>query len=543
MASYNSRKLTLYRRRNKNLANECQALGASLATLREENNKLLARIVRLEVDSSKLAPKRSLRTGWVYFFGFAAGAVAVVLAYLLINHLTFSLEIPDDSIHDVVVLAGTHVAPEDFLSDIDATAEFVNPVDFYQNGRQEITLNIRSGRRAGETTASLYLLEPLAFIQVEAGTPPCDITPLCFVPTAYMVDVDMAIHSGLPTGDSLGVGRHTVTVSVNGSFFHPEIIVQDTTPPTAELTDIIIPMGKAVELDDFVISYFDESPVVDIWFVREPDVFTDGEQVIEIGFKDYFGNQAVYSALLTVRPNTVPPQIFGTSDMTVQIGSPIIFRMGVSAEDAFGRPLEFFVDSSDLNINELGTYTVIYYTIDAWGLRTEVEITVTVLDVDPGRVRDLAQAVLDNILREGMTQEQEARAIFDWTQNNVAYAATITRDTVYEGAYQALRNRRGDCFVFYAISEVLLTLAGIPNMHIQRIPDSPSRHSWNLINPDGLGWYHFDATPMQPVHNQRLNRFMFTSSQARANTILIARELNTPDYYTYDPDLYPEIIQ
>ena len=541
MAKHSSNKYILFRRRNKNLASESQALGTSLATLKTENIKLLERIAKLEV--AKPRPKRGLRVGWVYFFGFIAGAFLAVVAIFLMNYMTLSLEIPDGIVKDVVVLSGTQVSPEAFLSDTDITAEFNYPIDFFHNGKQEVVLLLQSGRRVGKATASINILEPLMSIQIEAGTPPSYITPLSFVPLAYNADVDIAIHSGLPEAEGFRVGRHIVTVSVNGSFFHPEIIVLDTTPPTAVLTDVIVPMGQAVELDDFVVEYFDESPVVDIWFLREPDVFNAGEQLVEIGFEDYFGNQAIYSAVLTVRANAVPPQIFGTRDIQVQIGSPIIFRMGVSAEDAFGRSLEFFVDSSALNINELGEYTVIYYTIDAWGLRTEVEITVTVLEVDPERVRYLAQAVLDNILYEGMTQVQEARAIFDWIQNNVAYAANISRGSVYEGAYQALRNRRGDCFVFYSISEVMLTLAGIPNMHIQRIADAPSRHSWNLINPDGLGWYHFDATPMQPVHNQRLNRFMFTSSQAREHTITIARELLTPDYYTYYPELYPEIVQ
>jgi len=555
-----SQRLSTYRRKNKILTAECQALQASCLELEHENaghkskyDQLLARVARLEAATKKPPPKRKSRKGGAYFIGFVTGAVIALLVFYILNSITLSLEIPPGGVNGVITLRGNHVAPGDFLSDIDKMedirAEFLNPeaVDFYQAGMQEVVLTLRNGRRVSEAHVVLNIIEPQLYFQLEAGSPSSYVSPDFFVPPALVtksdVPLDVVIHSGLPQHDILEVGRHVLSVSVNGVFFHPELNVVDTTPPSAVLTDITIPMGQEVALDDFIMEYFDISPVVRIWFVKEPDIFTPGVQPVEIGFEDYFGNQAVYSAYLTVSPNNMPPQIFGTQDILVQIGSPIIFRLGVSAEDAFGRPLEFFVDSSNVNIHELGTYTVIYYTVDDWGLRTEAVINVTVLEVDPERVREMAQAVLDNILREDMTQAEEARAIFDWTQNNVAYAANISRGSVYEGAYQALRNRRGDCFVFYAISEVLLTQAGIPNMHIRRIETATASHSWNLINPDGLGWHHFDATPLLPINEQRLNRFMFTSSQARWNTQLIHGYLGTRDYYTYDPELYPEIVQ
>jgi len=554
----NSNKLVIHRRRNKSLTNECQALSVYCANLKGENTSfkskydlLLARVARLEAVAKK--PQKKKRSLGSYLIGFIAGIAATLLVVFLVNSVSFTLEIPNDGINGIVTLSGNPVAPEDFLSDSYGMegigAEFYSPgdIDFYRGGRHEIVLVLQMGRRTAETTTVLYVLEPLRYVEMEAGTPSSYITPAKFLPAAYIVNadtaLDIAIHGGLPEQDILEVGRHTITVSVNGVFFDSEVNIVDTTPPTATLTNVTIPMGQDIELDDFILEYFDISPIVDIWFVEEPYVFAPGNQTVSIGFKDYFGNQAIYSAILTVHPNTIPPQIFGTQDIIVQIGTPIIYRIGVSAEDAFGRPLDFNVDSSNVNIHELGTYTAIYYAIDAWGLRTEAEIHVTVLEVDPERVRDLAQAVLDNILSGNMTQVQEARAIFDWIQNNVAYAANISQGSVYEGAYQALRNRRGDCFVFYSVSQVLLTVAGIPNMHIQRIETAADRHSWNLINPDELGWHHFDATPLMPVGEQRLNRFMFTSSQARRHTQLIHSYLGTRDYYTYDSELLPEIVQ
>ena len=568
-----SQKLTLYRRRNKKLAYKSQTLQATCAQLKTENEEILARVAALEdaairnikrrgrraetSDKPMPSSKPKTRKKGLFFIGLAAGIIIALLTVFLADRITLNLDIPPGGVNGIITLSGSPIAPGDFLSNTNEspdemagiTARFLDPqaVDFYQAGMQEVTLMLQNGRRIGEASVILNIIDPELYFQLEAGVPSSYITPEFFVPTESVmtsdVALDVVIHSGLPAGGIFTVGLHVFSVSVNGVFFHPQVNVIDTTPPTATLRDITIPAGEDIEPEDFIIEIFDMSPVVDIWFVNEPDTFAPGEQTVDIGIEDYFGNQAVYSVALTVLNNTVPPQIFGTQDIYVQIGSPIIFRMGVRAEDAFGRPLEFFVDSSEVNIHELGTYRVIYYTVDPWGLRAEAEIYVIVMDVDPERVWEMGQAVLDNILQEGMTQVEQARAIFDWIQNNVAYAANISRGNVYEGAYQAMRNRRGDCFVFYSISEVLLTLAGIPNMHIQRIPGTPTRHSWNLINPDGLGWHHFDATPMMPVHNQRLNRFMFTSSEAREHTWLIQQALGTQDYYTYDPARYPDNVQ
>ena len=489
----------------------------------------------------------------IYLIGLGGVILAALVAVVLAGSLTFTLEIPDEGVNGVAALSGSPVAPVEFLSQIQEMegvyAHFLDPqaIDFYTGGRQEVALALRSGRRVGEAVAHLYVLTPLTYIQVEAGTPAHYITALDFVPSAYIVNsgtvLDVVMHGGLPDLGALQVGEYTVSISVNGAFFYSLVEVIDTTPPTANLTDITIPMGREVEPRDFIVDYFDFSPVTDIWFIDEPYVFTPGEQVIDIGFVDYFGNYAIYSAILTVLPNTMPPQILGTRDMLVQIGNPIIFRQGVSAIDAFGRPLVFSVDSSGVNIHQLGAYTAIYYAVDPWGLRTEITINVDVLEIDPARVRQMADTVLEGILQEDMTQVEQARAIYNWVSGDITFAANISRRTLYEGAYQAMRNRRGNCFVFYAVSEVLLTQAGIPNMRIQRIEGTPTRHYWNLINPDLLGWHHFDAATLRPIFGQPLDRFMFTSSQAEQFTRLIHSYIGRRDHFTYNPELYPEIVQ
>jgi len=258
-----------------------------------------------------------------------------------------------------------------------------------------------------------------------------------------------------------------------------------------------------------------------------------------VGYRVYWNGTLGTVVLVTGR--VVPqglPTIHGTRNIEVMAGENIILRRGVSAYDAFGRPVDFSVDTSNLNLDIPGTYRVTYFAQDDYGNAAIAEISVFVLDVDVNWIYERVDAILAQITNENMTQVQQARAVFNWVGTNISYAAAINRDTVYEGAFQALRNRQGNCFIFYSISEVMLTRLGIPNMRVSRVGGT-ANHVWSIINPDGLGWHHFDSTP---IRGNPVNRFMFTGSQAVEFTAIIQRTLRTPNYYVYDSTLLPEIV-
>jgi transglutaminase-like putative cysteine protease len=225
-------------------------------------------------------------------------------------------------------------------------------------------------------------------------------------------------------------------------------------------------------------------------------------------------------------------------------GNAIMFLRGVTAHDDFGREIEVKVDTGTVDQNTAGEYTVIYRAEDYSGLYTEVEVTVHVLDIDPDYVNERIDAALADILNDDMTQVEEARAIHTWIRRNMSYSGTLGGlQSIYELAYNALRDRRGNCYNYYALAELMLTRAGIPNMRIERIPGTGTAHFWNLINPDGLGWHHFDSLPMYSGIGVNSLMYMFTETQAQRFAQLIASRHGASTYFTYDPDLYPEIVQ
>jgi len=219
-----------------------------------------------------------------------------------------------------------------------------------------------------------------------------------------------------------------------------------------------------------------------------------------------------------------------------------VYRRGATALDDFGRALELQVDSSNVDQNTEGEYTVIFYAIDLTGLRTEIRQTVIILNVDVDYVNGHIDATLSEIINDGMSQLEKVRAIHAWVTTNISYAAgTTDPGSAYEDAYRALRDRQGNCYKFYALGELMLTRAGIENMPINRIPGTPTRHRWSLVNPDGLGWHHFDTTPTRL--GLGAETAFFTDTQAREFTQRFVEFNGTEDFYTYDPSLYPAIVQ
>jgi hypothetical protein len=333
-----------------------------------------------------------------------------------------------------------------------------------------------------------------------------------------------------------------VVALVVGGLFGLYTYIRNTTPPTVHTVDHTINIGETVSPEDFISTIYSDFEIISIAFEDVPDTYALSNQNVQIRVTDDRDNVATVNARLIINLNTTPPVITGTQPIVSRLGNPIVYRTGVTARDDFGRELELQVDSSNVDAHTEGEYMVIYYAVDLTGLRTEVRETVQILDIDVDYVNGHIDATLSDILNDGMSQLDKVHAIHTWVITNISYAAGTTDPAnVYEDAYRALRDRQGNCYKFYAISDLLLTRAGIENMPINRIPGTPTRHRWSLVNPDGLGWHHFDTTPTSLGLGSETA--FFTDSQAREFTQRFVEFNGTEYFYTYDPSLYPQIVQ
>jgi len=499
--------------------------------------------------SERTKPKRTARNVFLTFLLIVllAGAGFGGWYYWWTTYAVF-----DYRLQPVVILQGQSITAGDFLSpggDMErVSVVFRNPGPRNVNGRQDVPLILTMGWRTVEASATLVVLTPVEHIYNEFTFPGPELKPLDFISnadTAYGIpfDVNFTVEPFLL--EDYPVGEFTLHLALNGAPFDVKLTVTDNTPPTATAINKTILIGESVIPEDFVAEIFDASPIGSVSFLHEPDVFSLRNQIVEIIIEDIYGNSDVFAAALTIQLNMSPPVIEGTGTVISMIGNPIMYRQGVTAFDDFGRELEFEVDSSGVDQDVEGIYKVRYWAVDHTGLLTEIEEEVHVLNIDIEYVNAEVDKALQSVLRDNMTQLQKVRAIHEWVRRNIQYANVRGGPTTaYEGAYRALRDRRGNCYIFYSISELMLTRAGIENMRIERISGTSTNHRWNLVNPDGLGWHHFDSFPTRLTLGTIPMAF-FTATQAEQFTRQIANFEERPmrNYYTYNPDLYPEIVR
>lgn len=263
-------------------------------------------------------------------------------------------------------------------------------------------------------------------------------------------------------------------------------------------------------------------------------------------------NALPVESTLTVYPSdTEPPVIEGAKDVTVTVGESVSYREGVTVSDNADATVRLMIDAGQVDTAEPGAYPVTYSAQDARGNRTSVTITVTVEKAEEpeepdepdedgitrAELDEIADEILGQILTPGMTQWEQARAIYDYVRTHITYVGDSDKSGWRKGAYVGFTQRRGDCFNYFACSKVLLTRAGIPNIDLERV-GGRSEHYWQLANT-GDGWYHFDACPHPDNHPIR--SFMLTEAEVREYTRICSDVRK--NYYVYDYDACPVRVE
>jgi hypothetical protein len=288
---------------------------------------------------------------------------------------------------------------------------------------------------------------------------------------------------------------------------------------------------RPLDPNDFVTDITGRAPVAASFFLQ-PDNRREGEQSVFVTLTDAGGITAIIRSTLTLTRDDEPPVISGLIHKTVFVGDTIAYRLGVIVTDNIDEHVVLEVDSGAVDLREEGVYEVIFSATDSSGNTVSVEGSVTVHSVTREMADELADEVLDMILEEDMTPLEVVRAIYEWVKFTLHYSSSFIKDNVALAAYRGLTYFTGDCYIYYATAEVLLSRAGIENLPVQNIEEAVTRHFWSLVDI-GEGWHHFDTTP----HETGVTGFMLTESQAQTHVPNRSRT-----YYTYDPELYPEVV-
>ncbi len=336
--------------------------------------------------------------------------------------------------------------------------------------------------------------------------------------------------------DTLPVGTHDVTFSVAGTPVSARLDVRDTVAPSAVGKNVLTFLGAELNPDPIAHAdkLLDASPVT-AEYAFPPDYSRLGVQDVTVILTDASGNASRIEATLTVSREVPPPTITGAADQTVIAGCPLTCDYGVTAADYAGRELPLVMFPADVNVNEPGVYPMRYSATDDWGNTVEAVVEFTVEEPTYELVMREAREVLSGILTDGMNDRARARAVFDWMtdKENVSYRISEEKDRWLRAAHYGFVNRCGDCYVYYAMTRALLDAADVTNLEITR-NDTEYLHYWNLVYIPDEGWYHLDTCPH--FVSAPLESFLLTNWQVRYYSRYYVAE-----YYTFDPDLYPEI--
>lgn len=331
--------------------------------------------------------------------------------------------------------------------------------------------------------------------------------------------------------DTSKPGVFPVTLELDDKKYLSFLGVTDTIPPNALPYEINAWLGEKFKPEDFITDLSDASEVT-CDFESEPKWEISGKREVGIILMDAYGNRSFLASSLNLRIDNDPPVITGAKNRRILTGGRFELLKGVSAKDNKDGAIPVTV-SGLVDWNTEGDYRLIYSARDNSNNTSQIEVTVAVRTM-ASYVDEVADETLEKIVTPYMTEMEKIKAIHTWVRNNVIYVSTGDKSSVTVGAYNAMQMGKGDCYTFYAISQVLLTKAGVENIPITRM-GGDTRHFWSLIKI-GSEWYHYDSTP-RPRIKSDFDDWCFTEAQARQYT----EKRGGNYFYIYDKDLYPEV--
>lgn len=435
----------------------------------------------------------------------------------------------------------TEVSPEEFLQEIrdltKTTASFAETVDFSRWGWQDVDIVVTDeGNNETRVSVRAHILDRnvITYLERERNQP--------VAPENLFVDGtapgEYTLEPTLDTIDFGEFGHHNIQMHIHEDIYTIDIYVCDRVAPVGTVPESYDWWtGTPLEAARLVSNIQDDSEVT-VFFKEELDYSKAGTVPVTVVLRDAFDNQTEYTSTLVLAEDTQAPAITVSGDLHISIGENANYYSGVSAVDNKDGEVKPQVDKSQVNEGVEGSYTVTYTARDSSG-NTATQTRTVVVSKErtvEDKLNEQVQAILGKIITPGMSQREKARAIYDWTHNNIGFVNHTEERDWRKNALDGIKQRQGDCFTYFAVSKALLTAVGIDNLDITRSKNSTrtSPHYWNLVNL-GDGWYHFDACRVRA--NPPLQGFMFTDTYAEQFS---ANQVS--GYFTYDKEKYPDIV-
>lgn len=333
--------------------------------------------------------------------------------------------------------------------------------------------------------------------------------------------------------------NHDLLIKVNDKIYSVTLEIVDTTAPMSTPVNKEIWLGESVSASELVTNIKDTSGVT-CSFIKEPDLSRSGQQDVVILLEDEYGNTSQITSTLTIIEDNIPPVITGAANQTIYIGETISYKKGVTVSDNRDDQVLLTIDNSAVNLSAAGSYPVTYSAIDKAGNKTDVTVTITVIDkpedfVTEDELNVLVDKILDDLLQPGMDDLEKLCTIFYFIGDHIQYTGSSDKTDWICAAYAGLTKGTGDCYNYFAASRALLDRAGFGYIPIERVPEAKTRHYWLLVKYNGA-YYHFDPTPHHPDY--RFVCLLRTDAEIAEYT-KIREAVDRPYYYTFNPEGIP----
>ena len=336
-------------------------------------------------------------------------------------------------------------------------------------------------------------------------------------------------------------GKYTFSVISGGKNVKVKLTVKDTVAPTMEVQRVYWAVGTELPDPKYFVASTTEADYYTGEYVGDLPNFTSySDYAVKVQYTDASGNQSpVYDVILTPCKDDVPPTI-EVRDVECRVGEGIVWRNYVTLTDNCAGEIKLTVDSSRVNFNQEGSYTVYYTATDASGNVAQAQATVLVvtMNVTDEMLYTEIDKVIARIITPDMDKAAQCRAVYAYVQGNIAYVNTSTKGDWKYAAYMALfSSGTGDCYSYFAASKAFFERLGIENLDIQRLPGyTDNTHFWSLVNigtKENPVWYHYDSTRLTAAYD--VSGCLLTDAQVDAYDTWRAG-----DYFRiYDKSKYP----
>ena len=212
--------------------------------------------------------------------------------------------------------------------------------------------------------------------------------------------------------------------------------------------------------------------------------------------------------------DTTAPTIEPRAGTTVMgyVGESPTYKKYVVVNDDKDEEPQIAINSSKVDINKPGSYTVLYQAKDASGNKSDVfKLTYVVKSKEYSEdklMSMISEKVIEIGITDGMSKQRKVEKIFNYVHNLFRYADDSNIPNIdrskwktdwVEEAIRTINDETGDCYSYYSLSKSFFEYYDIENIGIMRSPNSTleGTHYWSIVNIGENGadrWYYYDAT-------------------------------------------------